>query len=266
MKKDTLLETLKSNSVSLTAGEIEAIMNEELTKSPDEMDCELIDLCSDVLEKAYADKDTAAEKFSEKRKRIKFGKIMMIAAAVIVILGISVPVCAKFVHTEASNEIVQYFNDHFKVDNSSRKMEADIYSDKNIDLVKKLNDFGFENVIIPAELFSDDYTKEIKITQDDESFITVCISFKNASEDLKCDMFITKHKTEETQFIIGTGEMGAQFTTVRQLTVNGMDVLIFETDDNYAFITYADTNIEYDINIRNCDMETAIRIAETLEN
>lgn len=263
MKKDTLLETLKSNSVALTAEEIETIMSEELEKNPDEMDCELIDLCSDILEKAYADKE---EKPAAKKKRIKLGKIIIIAAAVILILGVSIPVGAKFVHTEASEKIVQFFEDHFIMFNSSRKMKADSHSDKKVDLVKSLTDFGFDSIILPSEFFADDYDKEIEINQDDEYYLNAEISFKNTLTDTEGFITISKHKTEDTQFVIGTGEMSTKYTTVKQLTVNGMDVLIFQTDENYTSIIYADKDTEYDIQIINCDLDTAVKIAETLIN
>lgn len=54
MDKKTLLEILKTEPFSFTLREIEEIMDEELGKSPDDMDTELIDLCADILEREQA--------------------------------------------------------------------------------------------------------------------------------------------------------------------------------------------------------------------
>ena len=53
MDRLTLLETLKSKSMTLSFEDIQGIMDEELNKNPEEMDAELIDLCADVLDNAY---------------------------------------------------------------------------------------------------------------------------------------------------------------------------------------------------------------------
>lgn len=53
MEKDILLKMLRSDPSSFTLIEIEDMMDEELNKEPGEMDSELIDLCADILEKAY---------------------------------------------------------------------------------------------------------------------------------------------------------------------------------------------------------------------
>lgn len=53
MDRLTLLEILKSKSMTLSLEDIQGIMDEELNKNPEEMDAELIDLCADVLDNAY---------------------------------------------------------------------------------------------------------------------------------------------------------------------------------------------------------------------
>ena len=54
MNNDTLLETLKSDSMSFTLAEIEEMMDDELSKEPGEMDTKLIDIWADIINKAYA--------------------------------------------------------------------------------------------------------------------------------------------------------------------------------------------------------------------
>ena len=90
MKNDTLLEALKKGSASFTLSEIEEMMNEELNKDPEKMDTELIDLCAEILNKAYSEEENekpntisvSKENNTKKGKKIKFGKILHIAAIV----------------------------------------------------------------------------------------------------------------------------------------------------------------------------------------
>ena len=62
-----LLAVLKSDSFTLTLEEIEGLMDKELSKGPNEMDTELIDLCAATLEKAYSEieNNVNSEKKSE---------------------------------------------------------------------------------------------------------------------------------------------------------------------------------------------------------
>ena len=49
MNKEILYEILNSKSETLSSAEIESILNEELDKSPQEMDTDLVDLCLEAL-------------------------------------------------------------------------------------------------------------------------------------------------------------------------------------------------------------------------
>lgn len=79
MEKDILLEILKCAPISFTLKEIEDMMDEELGKSPSEMDAELIDICADILEKAYFESEIEQTK---SKIEMKTFKPMPIAAVV----------------------------------------------------------------------------------------------------------------------------------------------------------------------------------------
>lgn len=278
MNNDTLLETLKSDSMSFTLAEIEEMMDEELNKDPSEMDTDLIDICADIINKAYAkvkedsvslsiQNQKIAENASKenKIKRIKFGKILLVAAIIAIICAIAVPVCAKFVHTEASDNIVRFFDNHFNIDLRKGDTDAGEYSDTNNDLVQQIQEAGIDNVILPAVFLSDQYKTEIAFTNDDEFYTEVEIDFQNKDENISGNIVITKHKTDDTLFIMGQGQMVEQYDTVKQITVNGMDVLVFASNSS-CYIDYIDNDTEYSISFNDgCTLEQAIKIAESLK-
>lgn len=271
MNNDTLLEELKKNSMTFSVREIQEMMDEELNKSPEEMDTELVDLCADVLNNVYF--GTNIEKSTEindniindktKSRKIKFSKVLLIAAVFIIIASIAIPVSARYVHNEASDKIVQFFSDHFKIDLRSGNKNAINHSDENIDLIKQLNQAGFENIILPNDLLKYKYSNNDVAIDEDESYLTAEIDF-NIDDDINGYIGITKHKTDLTEFAIGQGYIGDQYDSVKQITVNGMDVLVFNNDKK-SYIEYVDNNVEYSIHLEKCSFDSAIKIAESLK-
>lgn len=57
MRKITLFDILNREPFKFPFREIEEMMDEELDKSPEEMDTELIDICAGVLNKAYSEEN-----------------------------------------------------------------------------------------------------------------------------------------------------------------------------------------------------------------
>lgn len=265
--------------MSFTLAEIEEMMDEELNKDPNEMDTDLIDICADIINKAYAkvkedsvslsiQNQKIAENASKenKIKRIKFGKILLVAAIIAIICAIAVPVCAKFVHTEASDNIVRFFDNHFNIDLRKGDTDAGEYSDTNNDLVQQIQEAGIDNVILPAVFLSDQYKTEIAFTNNDEFYTEVEIDFQNKDENISGNIVIAKHKTDDTLFIMGQGQMAEQYDTVKQITVNGMDVLVFSGNNIAPSIEYVDEITEYSIVLEdNCTFEQAVGIAESLK-
>lgn len=280
MNNDTLLEALKSDSMSFTLAEIEEMMDEELNKDPNEMDTDLIDICANIINKAYSQikeedsdilpnqnqKDTTTTPKNNKIKTIKFGKILLAAAIVAIICAVAVPVCAKYVHTEASDNIVRFFDNHFNIDLRKGDTDAGEYSDTNNDLVQQIQEAGIDNVILPAVFLSDQYKTEIAFTNNDEFYTEVEIDFQNKDENISRNIVIAKHKTDDTLFIMGQGQMAEQYDTVKQITVNGMDVLVFSGNNIAPSIEYVDEITEYSIVLEdNCTFEQAVGIAESLK-
>ena len=275
MDKLTLLDTLKSKSMTLSFEEIQGIMDEELNKNPEEMDTELIDLCADVLDRAYfgAQDETVTLKNDSKEiqdsakthaKKIKFSKVLLIAAIFIIITSIAIPVSARYVHNEASDKIVQFFSDHFKMNLREGNQNANYHSNDNVNLISELENAGFDKIILPAAFLNDNYSKEdIRITEDDFN-LSADIDFKLDNNITGC-IGITKYKSDDIgEMLVGQGEIGKQYDSAKQITINGMDVLIFSSSQQ-AYICYVDNDIDYSISVLNCDLDKGVEIAKTLE-
>lgn len=263
MKQITLYDILNTEPFKFTLREIEEMMDEELSKDPDEMDTELIDICADVINRAHAEEDKRIEQEEMmKAKKIKVRKVFLIAAVLAFALSLSLSASAKFLNIDASEKVVQFINNHFNINLGNANTETDDYTDNGLELINSLNEKGFENIVLPAALISEDYATKTT-TRSLEDIEQAIIEFKNDSINIQGNISITKHTNYDDNFTIGQGSVPDLYNKVKQITVNGTDVLVF-SDATSSYIYYIDKNIEYDISI-SCDFDSAVEIAETIK-
>ncbi len=260
MNSKDIIQFLKSEPLSFTYEEIEQMMDEELSKAPEKMDTDFVDLCAKVLNKAYSE---SIEKESIKCKRIKFPKIMAIVVIIAVVLGIAVPVSAKYINNNTSDAIIKFCEDHFSVDLKNGTTKADKHLDEDTELVGKLKDGGFDYVILPSALLND-YTYTVNIAESD-SFLSALISFDALDSDIRISTAISKYKNN----CIGTlldkeYSVSEKYDSAKQLTINGMDIFVFGNKE-YSTITYVDKDTFYDFQLMNCKFDAAIEIAESIK-
>lgn len=260
MKQKTLYDILNKEPFKFTLREIEEIMDEELSKVPEEMDTELIDLCADVLNRAYAEENNSSNTEKPKSKKIKARKVFLIAAILIIVLSLSLSASAKFFNIDASEKVVRFFNNHFNINLGNSN--TDNYTVNGLKLINDLEEKGFENIVLPDALISEDYSTKIT-TRSLEDVEQAIIEFKNNSINIQGNISITKHTNYDDNFAVGQISMSDSFNQVKQISASGMNVLILD-NDNKSVIYYIDKNIEYYITI-NCDFESAIEIAETIK-
>lgn len=263
MNKITLLDILETEPFTFTLREIEEIMDEELNKSPEEMDTELIDICADVLNKAYAEENNGLKPEKPKIKKIKTGRVLLIAAILISVFILSISASAKFFNIDASEKVVQFINNHFNVNLGNANTDADNDTDNGLELINSLNEKGFENVIMPASLISEDYSTKIN-TLCEENVEKAFIDFKNNSKNISGTIYITKYESSNNLAFVGQVSVPDSYNQVKQIIVNEIDVLVF-SDETISYIYYIDKNIEYHIHILNCDFDSAVEIAETIK-
>ena len=241
MNKEILYEILNSESERLSTAEIENILNEELDKSPEEMDTDLVDLCLDAL-------DTAGEEKLNKRKhRIRISRVLIAAVIFVLMIGLSIPACARFFSIDVPDGIVKFYNDCFNVDLSN---------DEHIDdILAQLEQNGIDDAALPKIIFADGTTiTNYHIGNDEISYV----EFSFSNNDI-CG-YVSIKNYDNLGF--NNDKATATLENVNNFTVNGVSILVFG-NNNTSYIYYSKNGITYDISI-NCDYETACQIAKTL--
>lgn len=263
MKHITFYDLLNVEPFKFTLREIEEMMDEELSKDPDEIDTEFISICADVINRAHAEEDKRIEQEEKlKAKKIKARRVLLIAAILVLVLSLSLSASAKFFNIDASEKVVRFINNHFDVNLGNANGEADNYTDNGLELINDLEEKGFENILLPAALISEDYSTKITI-RNLENIGKVAIDFKSNSKNISGTIIITKYINSDDSFTIGHSSVPDSYNQVKQIQVNGIDVLVF-SDETNSYIYYIDQNIEYDIFIY-CDFDSAVEIAETIK-
>lgn len=290
MTTKAILKALQASSARIPLDEVEKIMDRELQKSPEQMDDELIDLCMDILEKGYAEQDQELQKGSEqmddertdfhmdipdkgdaeqdrkqtnqKRRGRKVCRILAVAAILLLTAAVAVPVAAKFFHTNASDKIVQFYSDHFHIDLRQGETTARHYSDTDAELIQELQKRGFENIILPEELLKYDHADDI-FMQNNEHFTSATIDIEDVESKINGAITITQYD-KATSSSAGDAQISSKYTSVEQINVNGLDVIVFANDEE-AFIRYLDEHTEYVITVVNCDIDSAMKIANSIK-
>lgn len=244
MNKEILYEILKSKSEKLSAAEIESIMNEELDKSTSTMDTDLIDLCLEALENAEK------EQLNKRRVRLKVSKILIAAVIFVLIIGISIPTCAKHFNVTIPEGIVTFYSDCFNVDLSQKEYVDDIFS--------QLENNGLDNVVLPKIVYSTKTKISNYTCNNDNDVLYIKFSFSTDEFDGR----VTIDKLYSANNDSSNIKVNDSFDQMNYYELNDISVVVFCKDD-YSLINYIANDFEYNISL-NCDYETACQIAKTL--
>ncbi len=265
MKNEEIIQFLKSEPMKFTYAEIEKIMDDEIEKDPDDMDTDLIDLCAEVLCKRLdAQEENELNTNSGKKKHIKrrLAKIGIIAAIVAIIMGISVTASARYVYNDTSDKIVKFYEDHFSINLRGTNSDGTQLDDSE-DLIAELKENGFDKVMLPSLLLTDEYIYEVKISNNEE-FLTVAIDFINKNNNETITIYITKHKDSIDDFFKNEIQLTSNYDSAKQLAINGIEVFIFGNNEK-SIIIYVNNDIDYSIDLNNFNFDSAVKIAESLK-
>ena len=266
MNSEKIIQLLKSEPQKFTFAEIEQMMDEELAKDSSEMDTDFIDFCADLLCKAldaHEEKELNNKSENSKRIKLKLAKIVAIVALVALIMGFAVTVSAKYVYNDTSEKIVKFYEDHFSINLREANSNNDMQLDSSEDLIAKLKENGFDKVMLPSVLLTDDYTYTVDIVEDDE-YISAVIDFENKNDNSVIYTTITKHKNGINKLLNSEIQMTAKYDSAKQLSLNGVDIFVFGNKETSA-ITYIDDNIDYDIELINYNFNSAVKTAESIK-
>lgn len=250
MENETLKKILKEKSVSFTAEELQLMIDEELEKSEEEMDTDLIDKCLDALDEI--DEANAVVK----KKRIKLRKALLIAAIVAIVLSIAIPVCAKILNINVSEEVVKRYNDYFDVN------LPDAVSDENevLDIETSLKDAGLNEIVLPRDVLNDEFKKyDFDVDYEDQFLKTIDFRINNSDIDGHVSIRIYDG---EFDFSMGKSKANKDFEQVFQVDFDDFEAIIFN-EDSVSCIYYIYGQCEYTIKV-DCNIDQAKSIAETI--
>ena len=258
MNDSTLKEVLKVKFLSFSKEEIENIMEEELEKAPEEMDTELIDMCLDILmgepnEKADEDLAASPAVSDKKAKRINFKKGILVAAIITLLLSIAIPVSANVFNIDVPENILKIYEKCFDLDFERGKQN------KKLSVILSENEL--DDIILPRYLYAH---CEISDFEKIEKKFLSHISFNfSCKEDNIYGRVKLDSMENEMDFLNGEGLVEGQYEEIKQLTVNGINIIVF-SENNNCFIVYYVNEVEYNIVVNGVTFDKAVEIASTL--
>ncbi len=255
LSKKKLKKMIDSDFTDLSTEEIKALIQKEVNKGPDKLDTDYIDLCFELL----------AVKGNAKGKRVKFkksAKVLLVAAALMVVFISTVTASAQF-NFDIPQNIAKLKDNNAEIDYNLENADttADGYALLDSDFAKQLADYGITPVTLPEEM-----TKEnCKVIQIED------VSVDETWKIISVDFYYNKQKgwlrvEQMSKELESTGVSGYNnLKGGKMIKANGMDILVFEHNDNSSSITYKDGLTTYHISLTNSTMENAIKFAKSIK-
>lgn len=259
MTNNEFKQVLLDNSAVLSKQELEEIIENELLKSESEMDADLIEYCLDSIKKLELSEEDNKKEDSKKVFFInpKMWRVL-VAMSVVFVFAIT----ASAFYFNIPEEIAQLINGDAELDFNLENADttADGYALLETDLAKELESFGITPVTFPEAMVR----KECKISKIENLTVDETISL-DAYINFEYNGLFGRFRVEQKMpfdEIVGSTAV-IDVAAGEMIRVNGMDVLIFEQDENCTII-YKDNLTDYYIHIE-CDFETAKEFAKTIK-
>ena len=235
------------------------IIDEEMEKSEEEMDTELIEYCLDKLNKLEAETPDIEEKkgngdSNDKHIKPKFKKVIAVAAAIAVLFVGTLSVSAIVFDVNLFDGIVELYNDYIRINFDKTDNKADEYQLLGTELAKELADNGFDEVLLPEAEF-----EIIKITYEVGEYINSANITLEYQDEL-CNIDITQFSMEE---IVPDVEFLNVTSEIKEIKNGNITIYCFMQGDSAA-ITYKDGLSVYFINIP-LDLEETVEFAKTIK-
>ena len=261
MTNNEFKQVLLDDSTVLSKQELEEIIEKELNKSESEMDADLIEYCLDNIKKLELSEENKKEE--SKKVFVVNPKMWRVLVTMSVVLTFIFAVTASAIYFNIPENIAQLIegNAEYDFNLGDADTTADGYALLETDFAKELESFGITPVTFPEALVSD----ECKITKIENTTIDKTISldayinfeYNGLSGRMRIEQFMPM----DSEWI-GTGSVMA-VKSATMINVNGLDVLVFEQDENCT-IKYNNDLTHYNFYIE-CDFETAKEFAKTIK-
>lgn len=250
MKDQDFYNFLKDDTWDLTREEVENLMDSELMKDPKEIDTDLVDACINYLTEADRKAELKPEVVVKtKRRPVRLKRLLIAAAAAVLALCTVITAGAANEKWNITDKIVSFFSDYATVNYSDKGPESkqSAVPHNESKLYKELEEGGIENILLPADL----YTMKHKKLNWQNSEYTNCVGIKFPEDKI----FVTIQTFKSENEILNHDIQGS-FTNSKKITVNGIDVYLFElnggnTDKVTTTISYQVGLTQYSIQYRH---------------
>lgn len=261
--KEALIQCLTEKSLGLSKTEIEKILHNELEKPENEVDCEIIDMCIELLAeidhvKLPDDLDVppAPPVMLPARKKKRWKVVVLVAAILAFSISATLVVSAQVFHVDLVHFVVELFSDHVSVDYGENSLPAESYLPANTDLRKELEVNGISHALLPDEFLDGAQIQLEYQTTDLSKMAYIYASKDSASIDMTISQYITKD-------LIGEVEHQGEFLDSREVMNGNIAILVLNFEDRRT-IAFVDGNTQYFINT-TLNMEEAIQLAESIQ-
>lgn len=241
-----------------------SIIDEEMEKPEKEMDTGLIEYCLDALAK-IEEKTTDGEEYKKgkgdsngKHIKLTLKKIIAIAAAIAVLLVGSISTSAIVFNVNLFDSIVELYNDYIRINFDKTDDKSDNHQLLGNELIKELSDKGFNEVLLPEAIFSDEYsiTKIEYETVEYINSVNITFQYKNKPGVIYITKYSMSDMVPDIEFLNVTSDIE---------TINVSDVTAYcFMQGKSASINYKDGLTLYTIQIPT-NLENSLEIAKTIK-
>lgn len=239
------------------------IIDEEMAKNEAEMDTELIEYCLDKLNELEVKTSVTKIKecdgdCNEKRVKFKYKKIIAIAAAISVLLVGTFSVAAAVLDTPLVDGVVELYNDYIRINFDKTDGKADEYQLLGTELAKELAKDGFDKVLLPEAIFSDEF-EITKIEHESLELINsanIIFKYKNKLGNMQISEYAIEEIVPDVEFLNVT-------SNIEEIEIGNVTVYCFMQNKSAA-ITYRDGLSIYFIQLP-MNLDKAIEFAKTIK-
>ena len=186
-------------------------------------------------------------------KIFNFKKGLLVAAIIVLLITIAIPVGADVLNIDVPESILKVYEEYFRLDT-----EGEATSD-DLDTLLAKNDL--HDIVLPRFLFLDCEISDFKKTGEE---LIERVDFKYFAKDENIIGIVTFNTASENgDFLEGKTHINSQYEEAEELSVNGIQVVVFN-ENGKNLIVYQVNGMEYTVELNNITFDKAIEIASTL--
>lgn len=262
MENQRLFNMLKTESMEMTPDEIVALLEDEFSKEPTQIDYGLVERCADALSGVDFE-DTGRENEKKKVVHFNYKKVLLVAAVIAIIAALSSSAFARETRVDASPDIVQIVDGHFRVSLHDKKQDEEQSPLPASELPAKLHELGLFNSLLPSELLSEDWI----VTEIDgqknlhKELITVALANQKTDQIVHFDIrsYVSTRESQELQ-----SDLKKSYTYIEEIDTEKATAVLAGNDAD-CMLMYAYDSVEYCISFDDPNLDEVREIAKSIK-